>query len=85
MESASVEDNNLNIIKMMVCGANEGCVEKYGKWPCFAFEKDMGNNSIQFSNCIKWGQKQCSGFRCTLRIAEYAFGAGCTRIKKMRL
>jgi len=38
-------------------------MQKAARWQCGVRGRDVGNNSIQCTNCLKWIFKKCSGIK----------------------
>jgi len=57
----------MNKTKVIISGEQQKVTRNTVRWPCRAFGRGIGNNSIQCTNCKKWVQWKCSGINaaCT--------------------
>ena len=59
--------------KVMV-GSNGGkMIVNSGKWSCGVCRKGVQTNSVQFTVCVKWIHKRCSGLRGDLSLVVDGF------------
>ena len=52
---------NMKKTKFLVSGVGQGVLKKSGKYPCAVSYSGVSNNAIQYSHCMLWVHKKCSG------------------------